>query len=255
MKTARAAVFAVAAVLAWDAGAEAWAGAPFDSDESRSLYPTRWVMTCGKNRRRALAVKLDDSGRIEHGSLAWADYPDPPENVEGSLSRDGSGVRLDVKTGSGSTLVATGADASRMEATFAGGEKSRKCSLAAADGRADFYRQAYFPNSGAAVTLVAVNAMNCAPCNAWKFAERDAWKKTPSFSRVAYREVEAYTFAKTDDESVWPDDLKWVLKATQAKSGSPRFLLLDGHDVVMNVLGRDDWKRIMLPVLEAVPAP
>jgi len=244
-----------ALAMGW-AAADARADAPFDSAEAMSAHPSRWVIDCGKNRRRAVAVKLDPSGRIESGSLAWTDYPNPPMNVEGSLIRENGTVRLSLRTSGGLVLTASGDDPSRLPATvrFSDG-KTRGCTLFGADGRADFHRHAYFPNPGAPVTVVAISAMNCPLCTAWKFEERDAWKQAPSFSRVTFREVEAYTFNDIGDESRWPDDLKWVLKATTLKQGTPRFLILDGHEVVMNVAGREGWKRIVLPVLEAIPAP
>lgn len=91
-------------------------------------------------------------------------------------------------------------------------------------------------------TLVYVGADNCGPCTAW---ERDIGPGTKSnflasatARGVVFREVHARTYMNTAEPSRWPEDLIWLVKATNIASGTPRYIILVDRKIVLNTQGR-----------------
>jgi hypothetical protein len=91
-------------------------------------------------------------------------------------------------------------------------------------------------------TLIYVGADNCGPCAAWERdvgpGTRSAFVAGPLGRSVAFREVHARTYMNTAEPSRWPEDLLWLVKATNVASGTPRYIVMVDRKIVLNSQGR-----------------
>ena len=82
--------------------------------------------------------------------------------------------------------------------------------------------------SDARVTVVYVAAHDCTVCPIF---ERETWKPfldTDLGRRVAAREVKVRSFVRTNQPAEWPDDLRWMIAASEVRAGTPTVLVFKG---------------------------
>lgn len=209
----------------------------------------RWVVTVDDEpRRRALVIEKVDAGTFA-GGYEWADFA-PKPIVEGKYGVTEGRLSISVALASGATFEATSTTAGRMEGIGTGKDGSKKpLRMVKAKDDKEFHDLAYFFAPEAPITVLYVGAWDCPPCTRWNNNEKKAWMETESFKKVTFREVTTYTYKDTAYIDRWPEDLRWVIKATNVKSGAPRFIMIAGGKVVMNAFGQQGWKERILPAL------
>lgn len=82
--------------------------------------------------------------------------------------------------------------------------------------------------SDAAVTVVYIGAHNCSVCPTF---ERETWKPfldTDLGRRATTREVMVRSFARINNPEEWPEDLRWMIAASQIRAGTPLVLVFKG---------------------------
>lgn len=84
------------------------------------------------------------------------------------------------------------------------------------------------------ISLVYVGAYDCVYCKYWEAGALPDWEKTPQAGQVDFRKVMATSYTNTHDESFWPGELRWIVKATNVQAGTPRFIVLVDNAVVGN---------------------
>jgi hypothetical protein len=99
------------------------------------------------------------------------------------------------------------------------------------------------------ITLIYVSAWNCPPCTAWAQLYRPKFEQSSLVSQVTFREVEAYNFARIDQDGIWPRDLRWVRDRLKLRHGAPRWIILSEDELISHELGLDGWSRKILPRL------
>jgi hypothetical protein len=114
-------------------------------------------------------------------------------------------------------------------------------------------------------TVLMVGFQGWPECLLWRRQVEPAWKATPQFSRVTFREWEAYNYRLIGRESEWPADLRYVYRefllhqaelepvGTKKVGGnlilySPRFYALQGGKILMTA-GSSNWDSKMIPFL------
>ena len=75
------------------------------------------------------------------------------------------------------------------------------------------------------LTLVYVGADNCAPCEIWQRNQGTAFRDSPEFHRVAYREVKSPNLFDVLKDNSWPEELRGYRQAIDDGAGVPLGLL------------------------------
>ncbi|MBM3554874.1 MAG: hypothetical protein FJX47_04910 [Alphaproteobacteria bacterium] len=92
------------------------------------------------------------------------------------------------------------------------------------------------------LSLVYVSASNCGPCGAWERDIGPGTKQAFLASRAArafqFRQINHPTYMNTGEARRWPEDLHWMVKATNVASGTPRYVVLVDRKIVLNSQGR-----------------
>jgi len=103
-----------------------------------------------------------------------------------------------------------------------------------------------------AVTLLYVGADDCAPCRVWQDGEGAAFRASPEFSRLTYREVKSPTLLDVLKEESWPEDLRGYRDRIERGAGVPLWLVITGNDVVGRGFGPSQWRQSILPQLRSL---
>jgi len=99
------------------------------------------------------------------------------------------------------------------------------------------------------LTLVYVTAPDCTFCRQFEAWEKKPFLASPVGHAVDFRQVNARSSNNTGEERDWPDDLRWILKATNTKKGAPRFIVVMDRQVIRNELGLVKWGEEIRPML------
>jgi hypothetical protein len=102
------------------------------------------------------------------------------------------------------------------------------------------------------VTLVYVGAEDCAPCGIWQRNQGTAFRDTPEFRRLAFREVKSPTlFGVLNDEN-WPAELRIYRQAIHKGTGVPLWLVIADDKIVMQRSGLSQWDEAVILKLKSL---
>ncbi len=102
------------------------------------------------------------------------------------------------------------------------------------------------------VMLLYVGADDCPPCRAWKRGPGAAFRASPEFSRLTYREIESPTVLNLLGDEYWPDDLRAYRERLGRNAGVPLWLLVTDHQLVERGFGESQWRDVILPKLKVL---
>ena len=102
------------------------------------------------------------------------------------------------------------------------------------------------------VTVLYIGADDCPPCRAWQKGEGAAFRESPEFSRLTYREVKSPTLFDVLNDENWPDDLRHYRDRIELGSGVPMWLVIADNDVVSRGFGITQWREAILPKLKSL---
>lgn len=102
------------------------------------------------------------------------------------------------------------------------------------------------------LTLVYVGAEDCAPCRAWQSGEASAFRSSPEFASVAYREVKSPTLLDVLKDEYWPDDLRRYRDSFGRGAGVPLWLVVADQEVVGQGFGASQWYSSVLPKIRSL---
>jgi hypothetical protein len=102
------------------------------------------------------------------------------------------------------------------------------------------------------VTLVYVGAENCAPCNIWQLNQRTAFRESPEFYRLAYREVKSSSLFDVLKDENWPEDLRVYRQSISQQAGVPLWLVVADDQIVMQSSGLTQWQEAVLPKIKSL---
>jgi hypothetical protein len=108
------------------------------------------------------------------------------------------------------------------------------------------------PAGGRAVTLLYVGAEDCAPCRSWRRGAGAAFRASPEFRRVSYREVESPTVLELLKDEYWPDDLREYRGRLERGAGVPLWLVISDREIVERAFGESQWASAVLPKLKSL---
>jgi hypothetical protein len=96
---------------------------------------------------------------------------------------------------------------------------------------------------------VYVGAKNCAPCEAWQRTDGLAFRDSPQFSRLHYREVKSPSLTDVLKDENWPEDLGGYRKIIDKRAGVPLWFVVADGRVVLQSFGLSQWREAVLPKL------
>jgi hypothetical protein len=70
---------------------------------------------------------------------------------------------------------------------------------------------------------------------------------------VEYVEVHGTAFSWIAP-TLWPKELRWVQERLNIRSGSPRFIVVEGDKLLIHRFGTGGWSRDVLPLVERLVA-
>jgi hypothetical protein len=106
--------------------------------------------------------------------------------------------------------------------------------------------------AGDKVTVVNVHAWDCPPCIQWQNKYKKDWIASRAFRQVRYVEIDSPTIRQAYDASLWPQDLRPLLKEVFA--GVPRYLIVKDGRIVSNQYGVDHWPLLLADLPKFVAA-
>jgi hypothetical protein len=102
------------------------------------------------------------------------------------------------------------------------------------------------------VLLLYVGADDCAPCRIWQSGDRERFRSSTIFAKIAYREVKSPNlFGLLKDEN-WPEDLRGYRQHLGPGTGVPLWLLIVRDQIVVQAFGASQWRSLMEPRLQSL---
>jgi hypothetical protein len=105
------------------------------------------------------------------------------------------------------------------------------------------------------LTLVYVGAENCAPCQIWQRNEGTAFRDSPEFHRLAYREVKSPNLFDVLEDANWPEELRIYRKTIGQGDGVPLWLVIADEKIVIQGSGLTQWQEAVLPKIKSLLHP
>ena len=102
------------------------------------------------------------------------------------------------------------------------------------------------------LTLVYVGADNCAPCEIRQRNQGAAFRDSPEFHRLSYREVKSPNLFDVLKEKNWPEELRGYRQAIGEGAGVPLWLVIADDQIVMQSSGLTQWQEMVLPKLKSL---
>jgi hypothetical protein len=102
------------------------------------------------------------------------------------------------------------------------------------------------------LTLVYVGADNCAPCEIWQRYQGTAFRDSPEFHRLAYREVKSPNLFDVLKDNNWPEELRGYRQAIDEGAGVPLWLVIADDQIVMQRSGLTQWQEMVLPKIKSL---
>lgn len=97
------------------------------------------------------------------------------------------------------------------------------------------------------LTLVYVGTDNCPPCNTWQRNQETAFRESPEFHRLTYREVKSSSLFDVLNDNNWPEELRIYRQAIGRGAGVPLWLVIADDQIVLQVSGLTQWQEAVLP--------
>ena len=100
------------------------------------------------------------------------------------------------------------------------------------------------------LTLIYVGADSCAPCEIWQRNQGTAFRDSPEFQRLIYREVKSPNLFDVLKDSNWPQELRIYRQAIGDGAGVPLWLIIGDDEIVMQSSGLTQWQAVVLPKIQ-----
>ncbi len=102
------------------------------------------------------------------------------------------------------------------------------------------------------VTVLYVGADDCAPCRSWQSGDGAAFRASPEFSRLTYREVKSPSLLEVLKDEIWPDDLRRYRDRIGRGAGVPMWMVIVGGDIVSRGFGPTQWRQTIWPKVKSL---
>jgi hypothetical protein len=106
------------------------------------------------------------------------------------------------------------------------------------------------PAAAAQDTVIYIGAQDCPYCRQWEAQYEHKFKAMCAARNVQFRAFQVATIRNIRDERYWPNDLKPLLAQFASKTGSPHFLAVAGSRVIVDTHGIENWKKLIVPLVE-----
>ena len=102
------------------------------------------------------------------------------------------------------------------------------------------------------IVVLYVGAEDCAPCRAWQREAKVAFKASPEFGQLVYREVKSPALFDLLEDENWPEDLREYRAQLGRGAGVPLWLVIADGRVVGRGMGPTQWSANVFPKIRAL---
>jgi hypothetical protein len=100
--------------------------------------------------------------------------------------------------------------------------------------------------------VVYLGAEDCAPCRVWQRDVAPAFRATPTFQRISYREVKSPRLFDLLNDEYWPEDLRAYRAQLGQRAGAPMWLIVLDRKIVGHGAGVSAWQEAVMPKIKAL---
>lgn len=93
--------------------------------------------------------------------------------------------------------------------------------------------------------MIYVGGQDCSFCTLWRNKYEAAFRASPEFRRVSWIEIDPPHLREAYQPRYWQGGLRDVLEQLPRKSATPRFLVVQNGEVVVNQAGVNRWPAVM----------
>lgn len=93
------------------------------------------------------------------------------------------------------------------------------------------------------VKVIYIGGWDCGPCSRWKTQYKAEWLASPEFRKVTWVEVDVPKLKEAYQDRYWQGELKPILDQIPKKTGTPRFLIVQGGQIISNDFGKEKWEH------------
>jgi hypothetical protein len=109
----------------------------------------------------------------------------------------------------------------------------------------------YSVTNSSDILVVYIGAENCPYCVIFETTDLPIWIKSEAYKHVHYRELNFPRFQKTDEDTYWPEDLRWIREKAYVQQGTPRWIVAVDGLVVAN---QRKWTNRTYPLIQHLVA-
>ncbi len=103
--------------------------------------------------------------------------------------------------------------------------------------------------SDGSVHLIFIDAANCSDCVEYKRNDFPKLKNSELAKNIYLTIIETEDYRNTALDKDWPEYLQWIRAKTKVHSGSPRFIVMSGRNIVANEYNNYRWRKRVIPLL------
>ena len=108
------------------------------------------------------------------------------------------------------------------------------------------------PSHMSEITVLYVGADDCGPCRVWQRGDGVAFRASPEFARLTYREVKSPALYDVLRDENWPVDLRAYRDRLGPDAGVPMWFVIADHEVIGKAFGASQWRVIVWPKLQSI---
>jgi len=97
------------------------------------------------------------------------------------------------------------------------------------------------------VMLLYVGADDCPPCRAWQAGAGAAFRASPEFAAVTYKEVKSPRLLDLLKDEYWPDEVRSFRNQLDRGTGAPVWFIVSENGTVERSAGVSQWQSTVLP--------
>jgi hypothetical protein len=94
------------------------------------------------------------------------------------------------------------------------------------------------------LTVIYVGGRDCPNCAQWKSRYKAKWEASPESKKVKWVVVDPPSLRDAYNAGNWPAEQKPILDRLKSKSGTPRFVLVKGGEIIDSKAGVNSWETI-----------
>lgn len=210
-----------------------------------------WLLVVGDEvKTRTLTIKSIDADKDGY-YLADCEYGytgGKQNQVKAKLWSEGNRTRLSFDVPAKNSIAAVENDDGSFTGTYIyKNGTSKPVSITRPSKNIETLRFSLSPQSK--ISVVYFRSFSCPYCSQWEGYEKGNFIKMEEYAQINFSTVN-----RDLEREQLPDDLKWLSDKNETGRGTPYFIVLVNQTIVLKAFGKDNWNRMVLPLLKSLVA-